>query len=102
MATKTASLAETQEVALPLSSKDEEPVLPPRPSTVQAGGDERASHQSSYTRTIESLKAQPQVKVKIPAGGEYVQINGWRWFIPEGRVMVPEQVAEILEEAGRI
>jgi len=74
------------------------------PANVAAvtGGDDTHAYDNEYARTVRSLKAQPTVRVKIPKGGEYVQINGWRWWIEEGRVEVPQQVADLLEEAGRI
>lgn len=92
--------------AVPAPVFEDEPieeVAPVQPDvTGRTAGDDQRKMDSHYNATVRHLASQPKVKVRIPEPGEYVQINGWKWFIPAGRIEVPEQVAQILEEANRI
>lgn len=52
-----------------------------------------------------AIRSQPMVKVRVPKvfGPQVVIINGARWNVPSNVfVEVPEQVAKILADAGRI
>lgn len=51
------------------------------------------------------VNAQPKVRIRVPKvmGPQVVIINGARWNVPANVfVDVPQQVAEILQDAGRI
>jgi hypothetical protein len=66
-----------------------------------AGEDEKAQ-----TATFDYMKAyfaaQPKVSVKCQED-QWVQVNGYTFIIKGGeRVQVPQGVADILEESGRI
>lgn len=78
--------------------------LAPNPLAGTAG-DDQASLDNSYNRTVRSLREQPLVRIRIPkeGGPQTVRINGWFASYAAGEVhMVPAQVAEILEEGQRI
>lgn len=61
-----------------------------------------ARARSAYVRQRDFLKAQPKVRIRVPED-TFVQINGYGFHIAKKQwVEVPEQVAEILAEAGRI
>lgn len=72
------------------------------PTAVEFSGDDRKRHESRITRQKEFLAGQRKVPVKVKTD-TFIQINGYTMQLqPNVKVMVPEQVAEILEEAGRI
>lgn len=78
--------------------------LQPNP-TVNTAADDQVGLDNSYNKTVRSLREQPLVRIRIPkeAGPQTVKINGWFASYAAGEAhMVPQQVAEILEEAGRI
>lgn len=79
-----------------------EPVKVESDGTARFAGDDVERQTSDYNRMVRNLAAQPKVRVRIPKGGEYVQLNGWKWSIPEGSIEVPQQVADLLIESGRI
>lgn len=65
-------------------------------------GATRLVFDNDLLRTEAALKAQPKVTVKCHED-THVQINGYSFYIKaKTKVQVPQQVAEILEEAGRI
>jgi hypothetical protein len=69
---------------------------------VKTDAADRRAHESDIARTKAALAAQPKVTVKVQED-TYVGINGYGFLIKgKTKVEVPEQVAEILEEAGRI
>jgi hypothetical protein len=54
---------------------------------------------------FKAIKAQPKVKIRVPKvyGPQVVIINGARFNVPSNVfIEVPEQVAQILADAGRI
>jgi len=90
------------------SSDDETPsgplasvVAPSRPEPVTDAADKRV-HENDLARIQRALAAQPKVTVKVQED-TYVGINGYPFLIKgKTKVSVPQQVADILEEAGRI
>lgn len=83
-------------------SADEERIATLR-SEPNATGADQAGRISDYNAMVRNLKAQPTVRIKTPAEGCTVVINGWRWDMPGGeRLEVPQQVADLLEDAGYI
>lgn len=90
--------------SLPLApaTADDEPALQSRKGNPQLGSIELKAAAKIRDAQIRHLAAQPTVKVKVPKGGLSYSINGAYQFFPEGRHEVPEQVAELWEETGRI
>jgi len=86
-----------------LEAEDGE-VLPGKPI---GGSDEptavdRAEAQTVFNRMRKHFAKQPKVTVRVQEDTT-VQINGYGFLIKgKTRVEVPEQVAQILEESGRI
>ena len=75
-----------------------EPAAEPDP--VRAA--DKARHRSDIAKTQADLKKQKKVVVRVQED-TYVGINGYGFRIKgKTKVEVPEQVADILEEAGRI
>jgi hypothetical protein len=65
-------------------------------------GATRVEFENDLSRTKKALEAQPKVQVKVQED-TLVSINGYQFLIKaKTKVAVPQQVAEILEEAGRI
>ena len=64
----------------------------------------QAEQQSMLNVMRDKYAAEPRVRVKVHNDGPVqVQVNGYSFLIREGvPVMVPESVAEILEDAGYI
>lgn len=76
------------------------PIMP-RDEPSEASGADTALHRNIFQRTKAALEKQPKVWVRCQRD-ETVQINGYTYQIKGGeRVQVPEQVAELLYEAGR-
>jgi len=70
------------------------------PSSID--GADRAAFENDLSRTGKFLAAQPKVVVKVQED-TYVAINGYGFHIKgKTKVAVPQDVANILEEAGRI
>lgn len=90
--------------SLPLApaTGTEEAPLQSRKANPQIGNTELKAAAKIRDAQIRHLAAQPTVKVKVPKGGLSYSINGAYQFFPEGRHEVPEQVAELWEETGRI
>lgn len=81
-----------------------EPIVAAEPAPVEPEftSADRAAHGSKLARIRDSLAGQRKVPVKVDAN-TFVCINGFVMQLqPNVKVLVPEQVAEILEEAGRI
>jgi len=54
-------------------------------------------------RTGEILAAQKKVRIRVKDKDQWVQINGYTFYIKKNEwVMVPEAVATLLEDAGHI
>lgn len=80
-------------------------VTNPAPPATIGDGTEKQAHVSLLEKTRAELSAQPKVRIRIRKedGDQTVQINGWTYWIKAGEwVEVPQQVAEILEEAELI
>jgi hypothetical protein len=72
----------------------------PAPADVTSA--DRKQFESQLKATEAALKAQPKVKIRVPEDTR-VQINGYGMYIAAKQwVEVPQQVAELLEEAGRL
>lgn len=83
---------------------DEQPsaVTPAQPSISAA---DQIAAQVGQDAAFKAIKAQPTVKIRVPKvmGPQVVIINGARFNVPANvYVEVPQQVAEILRDAGRI
>jgi hypothetical protein len=66
---------------------------------------DRISAQSAADKAMKAIRAQPTTKIRVPKvmGPQVVVINGARFNVPcNVFVEVPEQVAEVLRDAGRI
>jgi hypothetical protein len=89
----------------PLNNDEPAPATEPAAVVpVQAALDasETKVQMNRYRRTEAALKAQPKVPVRVPEDTT-VQINTYGFFIKaKTTVMVPQQVYDILVEAGRI
>lgn len=73
----------------------------PSPAPVLAGAEKKA-HESKFQRIKAALAAQPKVRIRVPVD-TFVQINGYGfWIMGKQSVEVPQQVADVLAEAGRI
>lgn len=93
-----------ESLPLPVGDVDPEPAtvaVDPQPMAASAADDQGALD-SSYNKTIRALRAQKLVRVRVPEGGLYVQINGWKSSYAAGVHMVPEQVEQIWIDAKRI
>lgn len=86
-----------------------EPEAQPLPALTMAdalpnttASDDRSALDSQFNATVRMLAASPTVMVRVPEGGLYAQINGWKNFYPEGRYEVPQPIADLWVEAKRI
>ena len=90
---------------VPGGPQPDSPAITITPSVAETtGGDDQASLDNSFNRTVRHLASQKEVEIRITKeqGPTFVKINGWSAWYQPGRHMVPEQVAEILREADRI
>lgn len=91
---------------LPGGPDPEPPLQTIQPDTMAThAADDQSSLNNGYNNTVRALRAQPLVRIRIPkeSGPQTVKINGWYASYAAGEAhMVPQQVAELLEEAGRI
>ena len=101
-------MAARTEVEIPAEDPGnvEVPVIAPVADDRISSKDE-AAFKGKGKRMAEILRAQPKRTIRISKelwGHEtFVAINGYPFVIKNGeRVEVPQQVAELLEEAGRI
>lgn len=89
----------------PLAPEVSVPEVGPMPSVdldEVIGSDDKKRHQNKHDRTAEALSKQPKERVRVSEDTR-VQINGYGFNIKgKTSVEVPEQVARILAEAGRI
>lgn len=95
-------------IATPVNAEGEEIVAAPAPAAAsiatefQASPEDRDAHSTKRQKMRLLLASQPKVRVRL-AEDTYININGHPLRIQGGvRVDVPELVAEILEQAGRI
>jgi hypothetical protein len=87
----------------PVPALDDDPeMISPTPAAVQMDSADRNAFESSYKATERSLQAQKKVRIRVPVDTR-VQINGYGFYLAGKQwVEVPQQVADILEEAGRL
>jgi hypothetical protein len=80
-----------------------ERVLAPESSAdVSFSGEEVQRQKSDFVKMREHLAVQPKVRIKLQED-TFVQLNGYSFWIQKKTwVEVPQQVADVLEEAGRI
>lgn len=72
------------------------------PQTDGVSGQDEASFRSTYQRQRDFLMAQPRQRIRLQEE-TFVSINGVNFVLePKVWLDVPEQIAEILAEAGRI
>lgn len=80
-----------------------EVVANPLKDTPIGDGPETIAHASMIDRMREHFAKQPKVQIRIRKedGDQTVQVNGYTFWIKAGeKVLVPEQIADILQEAG--
>lgn len=90
---------------VPGGPEPEAPVQVVTPDVMAAtAADDQQSLDNSYNNTVRSLREQPLVRVRVPKEQAplYYSINGYKNWLAEGVHMVPKQVAELLEDAGRV
>ena len=66
---------------------------------------DRVAAQTAADKAMRSIRTQPTEKIRVPKvmGPQVVIINGARFNVPANVwVEVPQQVAQILRESGRI
>jgi len=83
-----------------LDSSEEAPKEPPK-ITPEMEVKAAAGVEADFAR----IKAQPHERIRVPKvhGPQVVIINGARFNVPSNvSIDVPQQVAEVLREAGRI
>lgn len=69
---------------------------------VSFSSDEIRQQKNEFARMRDHLKTQPRVRIRVREE-TVVQVNGYGFQIaPNAWVEVPQQIADILEEAGRI
>lgn len=80
------------------------PEVPPVIEKPEGLTDDRAAHESMLNTMKRIFAEMPRVKVRVHNDSDvFVQINGYSFLIKPGKtVEVPEQVAEVLEDAGYI
>lgn len=67
-----------------------------------SSGADEASFKSTYQRQRDFLMAQPRTRIRVQEE-TFVSVNGVNFVLePKVWLDVPEQIAEILAEAGRI
>jgi hypothetical protein len=82
--------------------KVDEPVVLSAPKLEDTAGEDSKAALLDQNRMRDYFAAQKKVAVKV-SQDEWVQINGYVFIIKKGeRVDVPEDVANLLEEAGRL
>lgn len=83
-------------------STAENPVVPTAPSTAKPTTAEQREDKFTENTMRDYYAAQPKVSIKTRED-EWVQVNGYTFIIKKGeRVDVPKDIADILEDAGRI
>ena len=79
-----------------------DPVVPAEPKLEDHASEDEKATQVTEEYMRKYYAAQPKVSVKC-AEDQWVQVNGYTFVIKKGeRVMVPEDIFKILDEAGRI
>lgn len=75
---------------------------PPDPALAPVSGDEAKAALAETNRMRDYFAAQKKVSIKTQHD-EWVQVNAYTFIIKGGvRVEVPQDIADILEESGRI
>jgi hypothetical protein len=79
-----------------------DPVVPKAAAVPKATSAEERADVLTENYMRDYYAAQPKVSIKT-RDDEWVQVNGYTFIIKGGmRVEVPKDIADILEEAGRI
>ncbi len=89
----------------PLDGVSAEPSDVIKPEAPSIGAADLVAAQAGADRAMKAIRAQPTEKIRVPKihGPQVVIINGARFNVPANvYVNVPQQVAEILRDAGRI
>lgn len=97
----------TDQLPAPVPGKDpvDETVITIQPDNMAAtASQDSAALDNSYNRTVRALAAQELVRIRIPEaiGVQSIAINGYRASYAPGVHMVPQQIAELLEDSKRI
>jgi hypothetical protein len=78
------------------------PVTPKPTSADKPTGAEEREDKNTEHRMRDYFASQPKVSIKTRED-EWVQVNGYTYIIKKGeRVEVPVDIANLLEESGRI
>lgn len=76
--------------------------IPAKSSPDKPSAEEERQALAAHNRMRDYYAAQPKVSVK-PREDQWVQVNDYTFIIKGGeRVDVPKDIADILEESGRI
>jgi len=111
MSDSTPNLVTTESLSAPLDGDGQEVLeqgavdVQPAPVVPVVADVDQAAHSSKLARMRAILAAQPtrRIRIRKEDGPQTVIINGARTNIPAGiHVDVAEQIAQVLEDAGRI
>ncbi len=70
--------------------------------STSTGSADMAAHRSMFNKVRDQLRAEPKVRVRVQ-DDTFVGLNGYQFLIQKGQsVEVPQTIADILEQAGRI
>lgn len=92
--------ASTETLAAPLTATADAPqvVLAPVPS----GPEQNREHASQIDKMRDHFASQPKRRIRVQEE-QFLQVNGYSFRIMPGDfVHVPEQIAQMLEDSGRI
>lgn len=88
------------ETDVPVAESSEAPVPAP-----EITPEMKLAAQAGVDAAFKTISAQPKVRIRVPKvyGPQVVVINGARFNIPSNvSIEVPEQVAQVLSDSGRI
>lgn len=97
----------TDQLPAPVPGKDpvDETVVTLQPDGMAThAADDQNAVNNSYNRTVRALREQPlrRIRVTKEVAPVYFNINGYKGWYDTGVHMVPEQIAQLLEDAGRV